>query len=174
MSSRPPLLTRADLARAFGNDPYLIAAFEEQQITVEQTAVASGESAAATTAIQDATVLTLSANEAFTNERVFTPYNGITGEDDGAHLKVRVDVTVARATGGHPVTFIATAPSSILVPPAGTLATVTGPETLINKTLQAPRLSGLGNYANDGDAAAGGVPVGGIYRDGSTLMVRVS
>lgn len=35
-------------------------------------------------------------------------------------------------------------------------------------------LSGLGNYANDSAASAGGVPVGGLYRNGSVLMVRVS
>lgn len=33
---------------------------------------------------------------------------------------------------------------------------------------------GLGNYANDGAAAAGGVAVGEIYRNGSALMIRVA
>ena len=32
----------------------------------------------------------------------------------------------------------------------------------------------FGNYANDGAAAAGGVPIGGIYRNGSVLMVRAA
>lgn len=32
----------------------------------------------------------------------------------------------------------------------------------------------LEDYANDSAADAGGVPVGGIYRNGSQLMVRVS
>lgn len=32
----------------------------------------------------------------------------------------------------------------------------------------------LSNYANDGAAATGGIPVGGMYRNGSILMVRVS
>jgi len=32
----------------------------------------------------------------------------------------------------------------------------------------------LGNYANDGLAAAGGVPVGGLYRNGSVLMLRIA
>ena len=32
----------------------------------------------------------------------------------------------------------------------------------------------LGNYADDTAAAAGGVPVGGLYRNGSTVMVRVA
>jgi hypothetical protein len=35
-------------------------------------------------------------------------------------------------------------------------------------------LLALGNYANDAAAAAGGVAVGGMYRNGSALMVRVS
>ena len=32
----------------------------------------------------------------------------------------------------------------------------------------------LGNYANDAAAAAGGVAVGGFYRNGSVVMVRVT
>lgn len=32
----------------------------------------------------------------------------------------------------------------------------------------------LEDYANDAAAQAGGIPVGGIYRNGSVLMVRVS
>ena len=35
-------------------------------------------------------------------------------------------------------------------------------------------LAGLQNFANDAAAAAGGVKVGGMYRNGSALMVRVS
>lgn len=31
-----------------------------------------------------------------------------------------------------------------------------------------------GNFANDAAAAAGGVAVGGLYRNGSVLMIRVS
>jgi hypothetical protein len=34
--------------------------------------------------------------------------------------------------------------------------------------------SALGNYANDAAAAAGGVAVNGVYRNGSVLMVRVA
>lgn len=32
----------------------------------------------------------------------------------------------------------------------------------------------LGNYANDAAAASGGVPVNGIYRNGSILQVRTA
>lgn len=35
-------------------------------------------------------------------------------------------------------------------------------------------VAGIPNYANDAAAAAGGVPVSGIYRNGSVLMIRVS
>ena len=35
-------------------------------------------------------------------------------------------------------------------------------------------LGSLGNHADDVAAAAAGVPVGGMYRNGSVLMVRVS
>lgn len=35
-------------------------------------------------------------------------------------------------------------------------------------------LETLGNYASDVAAAAGGVAIGGMYRNGGALMVRVS
>ena len=35
-------------------------------------------------------------------------------------------------------------------------------------------LQSLGNYANDGAAATGGVAVNALYRNGSVLMVRVA
>lgn len=42
--------------------------------------------------------------------------------------------------------------------------------TLINRT----DWSALEDYADDTAAAAGGVPVNGLYRTGSTIKVRVS
>jgi hypothetical protein len=35
------------------------------------------------------------------------------------------------------------------------------------------KITGLGNYVNDAAAAVGGVPVNGMYRNGSILMIRV-
>ena len=32
----------------------------------------------------------------------------------------------------------------------------------------------LGNFVNDAAAASGGVPIGGLYRNGSIVMVRVA
>lgn len=40
--------------------------------------------------------------------------------------------------------------------------------------LNALTLDRLGNYSNDAAASAGGVAVGGFYRNGSVLMVRVA
>ena len=34
--------------------------------------------------------------------------------------------------------------------------------------------TGLGNYANDTAAASGGIAVGGLYRNGSIIQIRVS
>lgn len=45
---------------------------------------------------------------------------------------------------------------------------------LASPTLATPSLSGLGNYADDTAAGAGGVPVGGVYRNGSALQIRVT
>jgi hypothetical protein len=172
--SEMPILTRADLARVFNNDPVLVAAFEQQQETVQATAEATGAQVEATGAIQAATVLVLSANDVFENERIFTPDGGIEIEDDDGLLRVRVDDTVPRIDGGFSATFIVTGTTAVIFPVNGTLATTSGTETFSNKTLATPKLSGLGDYADDSAAAAGGVPVGGVYRNGSVVRVRVS
>jgi hypothetical protein len=44
----------------------------------------------------------------------------------------------------------------------------------ISKSAPPANIAGLLNAANDGAAATGGVPVGGMYRNGSVLMVRVT
>jgi hypothetical protein len=46
--------------------------------------------------------------------------------------------------------------------------------TLTGLSGAAPALPALGNYADDTAAAAGGVAVGGLYRNGSVLMIRVT
>lgn len=37
-----------------------------------------------------------------------------------------------------------------------------------------PEVANLGDYADDAAAAGGGVLVGGLYRTGSALMIRVT
>ncbi len=44
----------------------------------------------------------------------------------------------------------------------------------IGQTPSGANLAGSPSYANDAAAAAGGVPVGGFYRNGSVVQVRVT
>ena len=44
----------------------------------------------------------------------------------------------------------------------------------ISQAAPPANIAGLVNAANDGAAAAAGVPIAGMYRNGSRLMVRVS
>lgn len=166
-------LRREDLAAVFGN-PRLVVAFEEQAEAVEQTSQAAAEAKDTSSSIAVATVLVLSANDVFENERIVTAGDGVEFDDDGTRLTVRISDLAARVTGDGRLNFIITGATDLILPLTGTLASLEGSETLANKTLATPKLSGLGNYANDAAAAAGGVPVSGVYRNGSVLMVRVA
>lgn len=56
-------------------------------------------------------------------------------------------------------------------------AGVVDTNTLATGAATPTKLSGfntLGNYANDAAAAAGGVAIGGQYRNGSVIQVRVA
>ena len=41
-------------------------------------------------------------------------------------------------------------------------------------TIPTASITSLGNYADDSAAATGGVPVNGLYRNGSVIQIRVS
>lgn len=166
-----PTIPRDLLAAAFPNQPRLVSAFENQSIAVAETAEAASGNVEATTALQEATVLTLSANATLTNERVLAIGDGLTSSDDGTSYTL--SSTGPLVSGGFTVTFYPAGDAQLILPISGTLATRAGVETFLNKTLTAPKIGGLGNYANDAAAAAGGVPVTGVYRNGSVLMVRV-
>lgn len=170
----PPIISREMLGKYFGGDPRLVAAFEEQSLAVQETATAVQDTVGATEALQDATVLSLSPNAAFTNERILTAGTGLSLSDDGVHATLSVTDDVARSSGGFVVTFVPLGDCTLFLPLTGYLATRDGVETFSNKTLVAPKISGLGNYVDDAAAAAGGISVGGLYRNGSVLMVRVS
>lgn len=161
------------LAQAFDN-PRLIAAFEDQSIAVEQAGNQTGQAVAATDRMEAATVLTLSANEAFVNERVVRPGNGIAFADDGKILTISASIGVPKVNGGQEVVFYVTGRTSLLLPRTGTLATTAGAEEFRNKTLVQPRVSQLGDHLDDAAAAVAGVPIGAMYRTGSTLKLRVA
>lgn len=161
-----PKLTRAQLARALGGDIVVVRAFEQQQQQLADNTVAVQSGAASTVALQDATVLTLSGNETLTNERILRLGGGLTFDDDGTFFTIRA--TGPAVTGGAGVTFIVTGETSLILPLVGTVAT-----TADIRAFFAAIAAGA-SYANDAAAAGGGVSIGGAYRNGSVVQVRVT
>ena len=168
------MIERWLLEQAFPGNNRLVSAFEEQSEMVASLEVARQSQAEATDSATQATYITASANAELPNERVFQTGIGLTVTDEDGILRVSVTQEVAQVTSGFTVTFSSTAPAAIVVPPRGVMATTANIETLSNKTLEAPKYTGLGNYANDAAAAAGGVEIGEMYLNGSAAMVRVS
>lgn len=151
---------REALARHFSNDHRTISAFEQLFDKVEDNDAKLASNADATDALQDATVIVLSPNATLTNERILQLDDGLDAVDDGVFLTIQLK-DVAR-TENFGVTLIAAGDSVLAVPLVGTV--------LVREHIG----FGLGNYANDAAAAAGGVPVEGLYLNGSVLMVRVT
>lgn len=171
MTDRTFFISREDLSAAFPSQR-AVKQFEDMQRRVAETEEATGAGVAATDTLAQGSFVTLSPNAELANEFVLTVGTGlrlVTGEGG-----VTLYSDAPRVTGGHSLAFVVTGPTSVALPLSGVLATRGNAETLENKTLAAPKLAGLGNYADDAAAAAGGVPVGGVYRNASALMVRVA
>lgn len=167
-------LNRKMLGEMFPGNPRFVRAMEDQARAVDTATEGLNTTAVATDAMQDASVLVLAPNGAFKGERVLKLGPGLIGEDDGETLTIKTSTRVPLTSEAFPVLLVVEGDTTVAVPLSGVLATIANIETLSNKTLKAPKLSSLGNYADDTAAAAGGVPVGGVYRNGSALMVRVS
>ena len=144
------------LAKHFPGDERMIRAMEDQSRTVD-------DGVAATSALADATVIVLSPNGDFTNERVLQVGDGIRIEisDDAVTLSVE-NVAVAQ---GYPITFISAGETQLIVPLSGTVMVGESPKVDVTT---------LGNFTDDAAAATGGVAVGQLYRNGSVIMCRVS
>jgi hypothetical protein len=167
-------IPRDVLARALNNDQRAMAAFEQIAQVVGETEGAVITQAEATEALQDATVLVLSPNATFTNERVLRLGEGLRAYDDGTNLTIAVDDDVPHVQGGFEVTLTAQAVVNLVLPAAGIIATQDQEETLAQKTLSAPRLINVPNYADDAAAATGGIDIGQMYRTGNALKVRIA
>lgn len=167
-------ITREMLQRWFPGDKRMQRAMEQQRDSIAASEEGLNTTATATQTIQDASVLVLASNGAFNNERVLSLGKGLSGDDRNGVLTIQTSRAVPTVNGGYAVTFVVVGATQVRLPLSGTLATVGNAETLASKTLDAPKLSGLGNYADDTAAATGGVPVGGVYRNGSVLQVRVT
>lgn len=149
-------LTRAELGRLFPGNPKAVIAFDEQQRQLGDIMVTSASNAEATTAIQDATVLTLSPNATFTNERVLQLDETLYANDDGQHLTLGVRNPI-KLNGGYRCTFNLIADTNLDLPASGQVLVDAGP------------------YADDTAAATDGIEIGQIYRksDG-TVAWRVA
>ena len=174
-----PTLSRDALTKALNGDRRLVQAFEQQAQVITENQEATSLQVEATQALQDATVLVLSPNATFNNERVLRLGEGITAIDDGTYLTLSVNDRFAHVAGGFRAELTAQGDTNVVLPLDGVLATVDGYEELTNKTLEAavlnqPKITGLVEYADDVAAATGGVAIGGIYRTASALKVRVS
>lgn len=146
--------TRADLSAAFPNNPKLVRAFEQLfRQTVENTsAVSTG--AEATQALQDATVVTLSSNDTFTNERVLAVSPGLSLTDTGENIILALVSSIS--TNGGRCTFDLDGDTEVSLPTDGRVFTSTA-----------------GPFANDAAAATGGIAVGEMYKvTGGTIAWR--
>jgi len=147
------------LDKHFNGDQRMIRAMEDQSRTVD-------DGVAATSALADATVIVLSPNGDFTNERVLKVGDGISIEitDDAVTLSVQNVAMVE----GDALTLITQGATQLILPLTGTVMVGESPKVDVTT---------LGAYADDAAAATAGVPVGGLYRNSaatSQLMGRVS
>lgn len=171
MTDRTFFIDRSALARVFG-DPRVVRQFETMQEQVATTSEASTAAVEDTQALKDAAFVTLSANAELPNERVLAVGPGLSLVTSTPGV-VRLEAAVY-SDSGWPVQMVASGATTLALPTAGFLSTRAGAETLSNKTLAAPKLSGLVNAADDAAAAAAGVEVLGVYRNGSEVRVRVT
>lgn len=162
------------LAKVFGYSPQLLSIMEKTVTDSAKVDSIATANVAATEALDQASVLTLSPNAAFGNEYVLSLGTGLVGIVGPNSYVLRLADTVPTVEGGFPLLLSVVGQTNVVLPLTGQLATTGNTETLQRKTLAAPKLSGLSNAADDTAAATAGVPVGGIYRDGSTLKVRVA
>lgn len=144
-------LTRADLVQAFGNNPKLIAYFEQQQRVIDDTSQQTAQNVAATQGVQNATVILLSSNDGFANARILAVGAGLAIRDDGAGGDLTIGMTDYIQKNGHyRLTLNLLADTNVDVPTEGRL--------LVREDFAG------GPYADDTAAANDGVPVGGFYR----------
>lgn len=177
MSLKPLSIPRDLLGKYFKDDPRLIAHFEDQSLAVAQAVEVVDGTVTATDQLQDATVITLSANSVFNNEFLLINGDGTEREILPGTVSIKVDKTVARVSQ-YSATFVAPADVTLFLPVEGELLSTATPATVYNKTLVKPTLQspviihGLNHYDTDAEAAAGGVPIDGLYRDGNVVCVR--
>ncbi len=166
-------LDRRLLGEVFDN-PRMIRAMETQAQAVDDATFGLETQATSTELMKDASVIVLAPNGAFEGERVLVLGQGLVGVDNGSTLTIRTSSKVPLVNGDFTLLITLAGNTSVAIPLTGILATTGNIETLTNKTLAMPKLSGLGDYADDTAAAAGGVPIDGVYHNAGALRIRLA
>ncbi len=83
-------IPREILAKHFGGDRRMIGYFEEQDAALSEASAFASETAAATERLEAATVIVLSTNAAFENERVLRRGPGVRMRDTGKALIIEL------------------------------------------------------------------------------------
>ena len=150
-------VTRWDLQQLKGITPKLLRFFEDLFATSQSSASDAAGAVAATGAIQEATVITLSSNAAFDNERILKAGAGITFSDGGpGNFLVISSTGSVTLIGGFALTFNLAADTILDLPATGRVPS-----------------SSDGPYADDAAAAAAGLSVGDWYaKTGGTVAWR--
>lgn len=159
----PLLLPRDLLAKYFSNDPRLLYAFEQQAQAVQNHDESLTNNVAATTALADASVLTLSANDALSNEYVMGDGDGTSVNASNGQVQIDVDATVARVASN----------SVKFMPPTNVTLALPAQGTLLSDSVQ-PVMNGLVSASSDSAAASAGVPINGVYQNGGALHIRLT
>lgn len=152
------MISRNLLAKLAGADQRLLAELEQAFRAVDESSSLASDSASATSALQDATVITLSPNDALANERVLKLGPGLKAKDDGTFLTISAPGFVR--SRDYQAVMIAPGPVTLFLPANG---------TLISR-----EVSGLRDYASDAAAATGGVPIGGLYHNAGAVRYRLA
>lgn len=154
------IVTRNDLQQLQGISPKLLRALEDLFVDTATTTQAVAGAVEATGAIQNATVLVLSNNAAFGNERVLalnSDHFEVVDTGPGGALTVDL-VAFVRLNGGFQCTFNLEADTNLDLPSAGRVPS-----------------SSDGPYADDVAAAAAGIEVGEWYaKTGGSVAWRVT
>lgn len=149
--TNPAPLTREDLYKAFPNQPKVVRAFEALFRLNAATTDTIGADTGTTSALTDATVITLSANDVLTNERIlFVDAQGFTLNDQGPGKKIILGlVNLIQKSQGCALFFNLEEDTALDLPASGRVVALPDDAT---------------TFADDAAAAAGGILVGSIYR----------
>lgn len=151
-------LTRTDLSRVFPNNPKVVLAFEQLFKSAASNSLAVTTGTEATQALNDATVVTLSPNAVFNNERVLAiDPASLTIVDNGPGNTVVLAGKIG-VNGGFRCQFTIQGDTNPILPADGVIPS-----------------SSIGPYATDAAAAAAGVGIGEWYaKTGGTVAWRVT